>query len=102
MGMRRIDQHDGPSHLARLGAWRHGNRPARATTPPGELARLATGEALDAALIFLRATPVFEAAEGEPEWQARHIFVATGYRRLDGVLIRFYVVNKGAVGAERE
>ncbi len=61
--------------------------------PPEVLARLAAGEAVDPALVYFRTTPVFEAPAGPHEWLARHIFVATGQRHPDGVLIRFFVVR---------
>ena len=35
----------------------------------------------------------FEATVGPHGWLARHIFVATGQRHPDGVLIRFVVVR---------
>lgn len=61
--------------------------------PPEVLARLNAGEAVDPGLIYFRTTPVFEAPEGPHGWLARHIFVATGQRDRDGVLIRFFVVR---------
>ena len=48
---------------------------------------------VDPALVYFRTTPVFEAPEGPHGWLARHIFVATGERHEDGVLIRFFVVR---------
>ena len=51
------------------------------------------GAAVDPTLIYFRTTPVFEAPAGPHEWLARHIFVATGKRHPDGVLIRFFVVR---------
>ena len=51
------------------------------------------GEAVDPALIYFRTSPVFEAPAGPHGWLARHIFVATGERHQDGVLIRFFVVR---------
>jgi hypothetical protein len=61
--------------------------------PPEVLARLAAGEAVDPGLIYFRTTPVFEAPAGPHAWLARHVFVATGERHPDGVLIRFFVVR---------
>ena len=61
--------------------------------PPELLARLAAGEVVDPSLIYFRTTPVFEAPAGPHEWLALHIFVATGQRHPDGVLIRFFVVR---------
>lgn len=61
--------------------------------PPEVNARLAAGEAVDPALVYFRTTPVFEAPSGPHEWLSRHIFVATGQRHPDGVLIRFFVVR---------
>ncbi|MBU6499894.1 MAG: DUF3237 domain-containing protein [Rhodospirillales bacterium] len=61
--------------------------------PPEVMARLLAGERVDPALIYFRCTPVFEAPAGRHEWLARHIFLATGERHPDGVLIRFFVVT---------
>ena len=49
--------------------------------------------AVDPALIYFRTTPVFEAPAGPHAWLSRHIFVATGQRHPEGVLIRVFVVR---------
>jgi hypothetical protein len=60
---------------------------------PGVLARLAAGEAVDPALYYFRATPSFEVAPGPHDWLARSVFVATGERAPDQVVIRVFEVT---------
>jgi len=57
------------------------------------IARLNAGEAVDPALIYFRGSPVLEAPEGTHGWLNRHVFVCTGQRHPNGVLIRFFVVR---------
>ena len=61
--------------------------------PPEVLARLAAGERVDPSLIYFRGSPVFEVPDGPHGWLTRHIFLCTGERHPDGVLIRFFVVH---------
>jgi len=56
------------------------------------LARLAAGEAVDPAQYYFRATPCFEVAPGVHDWLARSVFVATGERAPDHVVIRVFEV----------
>jgi hypothetical protein len=60
--------------------------------PPDVLARLAAGEAVDPSHYYFRATPCFEVAPGPHGWLARSVFVATGERRPDQVIIRVFEV----------
>ena len=61
--------------------------------PPEVIARLNAGEVVDPALIYFRGSPVLEAPEGVHGWLNRHVFVCTGERHPNGVLIRFFVVR---------
>lgn len=60
--------------------------------PPEVMQRLNAGETVDPALIYFRAVPKFETAAPELEWLMRSIFVATGERYPNGVIIRFWRV----------
>ncbi len=55
--------------------------------------RLAAGEAVDPALYYFRGTPGFEVAPGPHDWLLRHVFVCTGERLPDLVLLRVYAVG---------
>ena len=58
--------------------------------PPDVMRRLNAGETVDQSQIYFRAVPKFEAAAPELEWLMRSIFVATGERYPNGVIIRFW------------
>ena len=60
--------------------------------PPEIMRRLNAGEEVDQADIYFRAVPKFEAEAPELEWLMRSIFVATGERYPNGVIIRFWRV----------
>lgn len=60
--------------------------------PPEVMERLNAGEAVDPSRIYFRAVPKFETAAPELEWLMRSIFVATGERYPNGVIIRFWRV----------
>lgn len=60
--------------------------------PPEVMERLNAGEEVDPSRIYFRAVPKFEAAAPELEWLMRSIFVATGERYPNGVIIRFWRV----------
>jgi hypothetical protein len=60
--------------------------------PPDVMARLNAGQEVDPADVYFRAVPTFEAAAPELEWLMRSIFVATGERYPNGVIIRFFRV----------
>ncbi len=61
--------------------------------PPEVLARLAAGEEVDPALYYFRASPVFEVADPALAWLNQTIFVASGRRRVDAVLLDVYAVR---------
>jgi len=60
--------------------------------PPEVMKRLNAGEAVDPSQIYFRAVPKFEASAADLQWLTRSIFVATGERYPNGVLIRFWRV----------
>lgn len=59
---------------------------------PEVMRRLNAGEVVDQSEIYFRAVPKFETASPELEWLTRSIFVATGERYPNGVIIRFFKV----------
>jgi len=60
--------------------------------PPDVMKKLNAGESVDPALVYFRAVPKFETREPGLQWLMRSIFVATGERYPNGVLIRFWRV----------
>ena len=60
--------------------------------PPDVMARLNAGEVVDQAEIYFRAVPKFETAAPQLEWLMRSIFICTGERYPNGVIIRFWRV----------
>jgi Protein of unknown function (DUF3237) len=60
--------------------------------PPEVMRRLNAGEVVDQSEIYFRAVPKFETPAPELEWLTRSIFVATGERYPNGVIIRFWRV----------
>ena len=61
--------------------------------PEDVMRRLVAGETVDPSLYYFRGTPSFEVAPGPHDWLTRHVFVCTGERMPDLVLLRFYAVN---------
>jgi hypothetical protein len=59
---------------------------------PEVMRRLNAGETVDQRDIYFRAVPKFEAAAPDLQWLMRSIFVATGERYPNGVIIRFWRV----------
>jgi hypothetical protein len=60
--------------------------------PPDVMRRLNAGETVDQADIYFRAIPKFETGDPDLEWLMRSIFVSTGERYPNGVIIRFFRV----------
>ena len=58
--------------------------------PPEVMQRLNAGEEVDQSEIYFRAVPKFETGDPELDWLMRSIFVCTGERYPNGVIIRFY------------
>lgn len=61
-------------------------------TPPQVAAQIERGETVAASDFYFRATPRFEAPMGKYEWMNNTIFVCTGAKESDGVLIRIWKV----------
>jgi hypothetical protein len=60
---------------------------------PEAMDRLARGEPVDPALIYFRSVARFEASAPELAWLTRGIFLCSGARYPDRVLIRFFEVT---------
>jgi hypothetical protein len=60
--------------------------------PPEVMRRLNAGETVDQADIYFRAIPRFETGDPDFQWLMRSIFVSTGERYPNGVIIRFFRV----------
>ena len=60
--------------------------------PPDVMRRLNAGETVDQSEIYFRAIPKFETGDPDLEWLMRSIFVSTGERYPNGVIIRFWRV----------
>jgi hypothetical protein len=59
---------------------------------PEVMRRLNAGEPVEQSEIYFRAVPKFETAAPELQWLMRSIYVATGERYPNGVIIRFWRV----------
>jgi hypothetical protein len=60
--------------------------------PPEVMARLNAGEVVDQSQIYMRTVPKFEATSPKYEWLTRSLFICTGERYPNGVIIRFFRV----------
>jgi len=60
------------------------------TGPPELIARLVRGEPVDPALIYFRCCPRFETASTALRWISERLFVGTGARYPDQVVMRFF------------
>ncbi len=60
--------------------------------PPDVITRLNAGEVVEQSQIYFRAVPKFETSDPELEWLMKSIFVASGERYPNGVVIRFWRV----------
>jgi Protein of unknown function (DUF3237) len=58
--------------------------------PPEVMRRLNAGETVDQSLIYFRCVPTFETGDPALEWLMRSIFICTGERYPNGVIIRFF------------
>jgi len=58
--------------------------------PPDVLRRLNAGETVDQSQIYFRTVPTFEVEAPALQWLTRSIFVATGERYPNGVIIRYW------------
>jgi hypothetical protein len=60
--------------------------------PPDVIRRLNAGELVDQTQIYFRSVPKFETAAPDLQWLMRSIFIATGERYPNGVVIKFWRV----------
>jgi hypothetical protein len=60
--------------------------------PREVMARLAAGLAVDPGEYYFRATPVFSAPSGRYDWLNRSIFLCSGERYPDSVVIRIFEI----------
>ncbi|MES2052238.1 MAG: DUF3237 domain-containing protein [Pseudomonadota bacterium] len=58
--------------------------------PPELIARLVRGEPVDPAQIYFRCSPRFETASPALQWITERMFVGTGVRQPDKVVMRFF------------
>lgn len=65
------------------------NRAVR-SGPPELMARLVRGEPVDASLIYFRCSPTFETASPSLRWITERMFVGSGARHPDKVVMRFW------------
>ena len=75
---------DGVLIYIRNKGYRHG--------PANVMQRLAKGEAVDAKEYYFRATPVFETASEKYNYLNKFIYIASGERKSDSVIIHFFKV----------
>jgi len=67
------------------------NRAVR-TAPPEVMSRLIRGEKVDPQLVYFRCTPQFETASKSLSWISEKLFIGTGARHPDKVVMRFFEV----------
>lgn len=60
--------------------------------PPTVMAKLQAGEPVDPAQVYFRATPSFATAAPQHDWLNRGIFLCSGERLPDAVLLNFFRV----------
>ena len=62
------------------------------TAAPEVIARLVRGEHVDPALVYFRCVPRFEASAASLAWMMERMFLGTGVRRPNEVVMRFFEV----------
>jgi hypothetical protein len=60
------------------------------TASPEVMARLVRGEPVDPAAVYFRCVPTFEASAPALAWMMERVFIGTGLRRPDCVVMRFF------------
>ena len=68
------------------------NRAVRAASPD-VMSRLIRGEKVDPQLVYFRCTPQFETASKSLSWISERLFIGTGARHPDKVVMRFFEVQ---------
>lgn len=61
--------------------------------PPEVMERLNAGEVVDPSRVYFRTMPRFETSSPRLQWLVRSVFVGTGERYPEGVLVRFWRVE---------
>ncbi|MES2281728.1 MAG: DUF3237 domain-containing protein [Pseudomonadota bacterium] len=61
--------------------------------PPEQMARLLRGEAVEPGQIYFRCAPSFETASPALRWIGERMFVGTGARHPDKVVMRFFSLD---------
>jgi hypothetical protein len=61
--------------------------------PPEVMKRLLAGEMVDPTLVYFRTMPKFETSAPELQWMTRAVFVGSGERYPNEVVIRFFRVE---------
>lgn len=67
------------------------NRAVR-TASPEVMAKIVRGEPVDPATVYFRCSPSFETASPSLSWISERLFVGTGARHPDKVVMRFFEV----------
>jgi hypothetical protein len=67
------------------------NRAVR-TASPEVMGRLIRGETVDPQVVYFRCTPQFETASKSLSWISEKLFIGTGARHPDRVVMRFFEV----------
>lgn len=80
-----IRAHDGALIYVQNFGYRHG--------PVKIMERVANGEAVDPALYYFRATPIFETASSKYDWLNKTLAMSSGIRENDRVILDFYAVR---------
>ena len=80
-----LETSDGALIYVRNRGYRHG--------PADVLKRLASGEAVDPSLYYMRTTPCFETGDARYAWLNRIVCVAKGARRSSAVELEIYEVK---------
>ena len=62
------------------------------TAAPEVMARLVRGEPVDPACVYFRCAPRFEASAPSLAWMMERVFLGTGLRRPNDVVMRFFEV----------
>lgn len=61
--------------------------------PPDVMRRLSSGEDVDPAAYYFRTAPTFHAPDGRYDWLNRSLFLCSGARFPDAVIVNFYEVT---------
>jgi Protein of unknown function (DUF3237) len=61
--------------------------------PPEIVAKMMRGEKVDASLVYFRASPRFETEDPRYLWMTQSLFICTGERLPDCVLLKFWSVG---------